>query len=140
MDVYPTLMELSGASMPSKQPLDGVSLAAVYKDPKATLKREAMCWHLPHYHHSTPASAIRRGDWKLIEFFETGSVELYNLKDDVGEKKNLAEKEPNRAKELKAALTEWRQKVNAQMPVPNPQYDPARAEEMAKGKGRKAQE
>jgi len=67
-------------------------------------------------------------------------VELYNLKDDLGEKQNLAAKEMGRAKELKTALAEWRQKVNAQMPVPNPNHDPKRADELAKGKGKKGQE
>ncbi|MCD6050227.1 MAG: atsA 22 [Verrucomicrobia bacterium] len=140
VDVYPTLMDLGGASAPPKQTMDGMSLAGMLKDPKANLKRDTLYWHLPHYHHSAPASAIRRGDWKLIEFYETASVELYNLKDDLGEKKNLADKEPQRAKELRTALAEWRQKVNAQMPVPNPNHDPKRADELAKGKGRKGDE
>lgn len=140
MDVYPTLLELSKTSAVVKQPQDGVSLAGVLKDPKAKLKRDTLYWHLPHYHHSTPASAIRQGDWKLIEFFETGSVELYNLKEDLGEQNNLAAKETSRANELKAALAAWRKTVNAQMPVPNPNQDPKRADEMAKGKGKKGQE
>ncbi len=140
MDVYPTLLELSKASAAEKQPQDGVNLAGVLKDPKAKLKRETLYWHLPHYHHSTPASAIRQGDWKLIQFYETDVVELYNLKEDLGEKQNLAAKEAGRTKELKTALAEWRQKVNAQMPVPNPNHDPKRADELAKGKGKKGQE
>ncbi|HEY1172566.1 MAG TPA: sulfatase [Verrucomicrobiae bacterium] len=140
MDVYPTLLELSKASAAEKQPQDGVSLAGVLKDPQAKLKREALHWHLPHYHHSTPASAVRKGDWKLIQFYETDKAELYNLKDDLGEKNDLAVKEAGRAKELKTALAEWRQKVKAQMPVPNPNHDPKRADELAKGKGKKGQE
>jgi uncharacterized sulfatase len=140
MDVYPTLLELSKASAAEKQPQDGVSLAGVLKDPQAKLKRETLYWHLPHYHHSTPASAIRKGDWKLIQFYETDKVELYNLKDDLGEKNDLAAKETSRANELKAALAAWRKAVNAQMPVPNPNHDPKRADELAKGKGKKGQE
>ncbi|MGV3753909.1 MAG: sulfatase [Verrucomicrobiota bacterium] len=140
MDVYPTLMDLGGASAPPKQTMDGVSLAGVLKDPQAKLKRETLYWHLPHYHHSTPASAIRQGDWKLIQFYETDKVELYNLKNDLGEKQDLVAKETGRAKEMKTALAEWRLKVNAQMPVPNPNYDPKRADELAKGKGKKGQE
>ncbi len=136
MDVYPTLLELSAATA-AKQPQDGVSLAAQFKNPTTALSRDTLFWHLPHYHHSTPASAIRRGDWKLIEFYESDTVELYNLKDDLAESKNLAKKEPARVKEMRTALADWRKQVNAQMPVPNPNYDPARASELAKGKGRK---
>ncbi len=140
MDVYPTLLELSKAPAAEKQPQDGVGLVGVLKDPMAKLKRDVLCWHLPHYHHSTPASAIRKGDWKLIEFYETGAVELYNLKEDLGEKNNLTAKEPERAKELKTTLAEWRKTVNAQIPVPNPNHDLKRADELAKGKGRKVDE
>ena len=84
--------------------MDGLSLLPVLRDRKATLQREALYWHLPHYHHSTPASAIRQGDWKLIEFFENSSLELYNLRDDLSEANNLAAKSPDRVKAMHAAL------------------------------------
>lgn len=134
MDVYPTLHELAGASASADQPQDGVSLAALLANPAAPLKRDTLHWHLPHYHHSTPASAIRSGDWKLIEFFEDSALELYDLRADPGEATNLAARDPARARELQAALASWRQRVGARMPVPNPNYDPARASQMAKGK------
>ena len=67
---------------------------------------------------TTPAGAIRAGDWKLVEFFETGKAELYNLKDDIGEKTDLAPKLPDRAKELHDQLAAWRKSVNAPMPKP----------------------
>ena len=134
MDVYPTFLELAAASASKRQPQDGVSLATLLTNPAAPLKRDTLHWHLPHYHHSTPASAIRSGDWKLIEFFEDGALELYDLRADPGEATNLAAREPARARELQAALAAWRQQVSARMPVPNPNYDPARANQMAKGK------
>jgi arylsulfatase A len=136
MDLYPTLMHLAGVALDDGDAsgLDGVNLAALLQDPKAGLSRDTLHWHLPHYHHSTPASAIRRGDWKLIEFFEGNELELYNLKADPGEKLNLAAMEKGRAGELRQALVEWRQKVGARMPVPNPNYDAARADELGKGK------
>jgi uncharacterized sulfatase len=134
-DVYPTLLELGGAPPPAGQPLDGVSFAGLLANPAATPKRDALHWHLPHYHHSTPASAIRRGDWKLIEFFETGAVELYDLGRDPGEQHDLAASESQRARELREALAAWRRGVGARMPQPNPDHDPARAGELAGGGG-----
>ncbi len=136
IDVFATLSELSnsaGKNMPS----DGVSLVPLLDDPKAALHREALYWHLPHYHHSTPASAIRQGDWKLIEFFESDSIELYNLRSDVGEKANVASTEASVANSLRGSLHNWRSRINAKMPVPNPNYDPARSTELGKGKDRK---
>jgi uncharacterized sulfatase len=114
-----------------------VSLAALLRNPSAPLSRDTLYWHLPHYHHSTPASALRRGDWKLIEFFEDNSLQLFNLRADPGEKTNLAAAEPARAKELQTALATWRQQVGARMPVPNPNHDPARANDLGKGGERK---
>jgi uncharacterized sulfatase len=138
IDLYPTLLQLARAPMP-KQPLDGVSLAPLLRDPRAMLNRDTLHWHLPHYHHSTPAGAIRRGGWKLIEFFETGALELYNLDADPGELNNLSASEEGRARELQAALAAWRREVGALMPVPNPAHDPARADELAKGRGGNAE-
>jgi uncharacterized sulfatase len=117
-DVHPTFLALAGAPMPPAGSLDGVSLAALLANPAAPLARDTLHWHLPHYHHSTPASAIRRGDWKLIEFFEDNSLQLFNLRADPGEQTNLADREPARLKELQAALAQWRKQVGARMPVP----------------------
>ncbi len=136
MDVHPTFVELAGAVTP-RQPRDGVSLATLLRNPSAPLPRHTLYWHLPHYHHSTPASALRQGDWKLIEFFEDHSLQLFNLRTDPGEKANLAAREPARAKELQAALAAWRKEVGARMPVLNPNHDPARATELGKDGGRK---
>jgi uncharacterized sulfatase len=133
MDVLPTFVKLGAAAMPASQPCDGVSLAAVFRDPAAALARDALHWHLPHYHHSTPASAMRQGDWKLIEFFEDRALELYDLKNDPGEQTNLATTESKRAKSMHTALQAWRKTVNAIMPVPNPDYDPAKADQLGKG-------
>src|SRR5436190_674683 len=83
--------------------------------------RQTFYWHYPHYHGSTwaPGSAIRDGDWKLIEFLEENTVELYDLKDDVGERTNLAAQNPERVKMLQAKLDAWRSKTGASMPKPN---------------------
>jgi arylsulfatase A-like enzyme len=135
LDFYPTILEMAGATRPAGHPLDGESLVPLLKDADS-LRRDAIFWHYPVYlepyndsqwpWRTTPAGAIRKGDWKLIEFFEDGRLELYNLKDDIGETNNLASAMPEKAKELHAALVRWRRDVNAPVPTtPNPEFDPA---------------
>jgi len=87
--------------------------------------RKAIYWHYPHYHGSgsRPSGAVRAGDYKLIEWYENGAVELYNLRDDISEKEDLAEKMPEKAAELKAMLAKWRKQVNAKMPASGPRDD-----------------
>jgi len=126
VDFYPTFMDIIGTGGDANHVLDSQSILPLLRQ-TGTLKRDAIYWHYPHYHHSRPAGAIRQGDWKLIEFYEDGRLELYNLKDDIGEKENLAAKMPEKAAELQGKLAAWRKSVGAKMPVPNPDYDPARA-------------
>ena len=71
--------------------------------------------------NATPSSSVRHGDWKLIEFFEDGHLELYNLNDDPGEEFDLSEKLPGKAWELKKVLNSWREDVDAQLPSDNPE-------------------
>ncbi len=124
VDLYPTLLELTGAKPGPGQVLDGVSYLPTLTGGKRD--RGPLFWHFPGYLGSgggtwrtTPAGSVRAGDWKLIEFFEGGRLELYNLKDDLGEKANLAAKMPEKAKELHAKLVEWRKQVGAKMPTKN---------------------
>jgi len=126
-DWYPTMLDLAGAKPLPSQVVDGVSLAPLLRGKEAP-KRDAIYWHYPHYHPggATPYSAIRAGDWRLVEFFEDSHVELYNLKDDVGESKDLATEMPEKARELRKKLAEWRTAVGAQMPAPNPTYEPSK--------------
>ena len=91
------------------------------------LERNTLGWFYPSYHHSTPAMALREGNLKLIEFFEDGRLELYDLSKDLGEKENLVELMPEKASELRARLSTMRQSVGARLPVPNPDYDPEKA-------------
>jgi len=127
-DLLPTFCQMASAKLP-RQPIDGSSMVALLEDPAATLARDAIYFHYPHYHHSRPASAIRAGDFKLIEFLEDGSLELYNLKDDIGESKNLAAANPQKAKQLQRQLAAWRERVGARMPTANPKFDPQRADQ-----------
>jgi len=103
--------------------MDGLSLVPLLKKPAAGLKRKALYWHYPHYYPTTsPVSSIRQDDWKLIEYLEDKHIELYNLKKDIGETNNLADKMPERAEELRKRLHSWRKSVDAQIPAPNPNY------------------
>lgn len=129
MDFYPTFLAAANVALPPGQPIDGVDLRPALRSPRTRLSRETLHWHLPHYHHSTPASAIRRGDWKLLEFFEDGALELYDLGSDIGETRNIAATFPERARALHAELKAWRREVQAQLPQRNPGFDPVRQEE-----------
>lgn len=124
-DFYPTFLEIAGAKAPDGYKLDGESIAPLIRDPrKAKLQRNAITWHFPGYlqaygpgnWRTTPAGAIRAGDYKLIEFFETDTIELYNLADDISESNNLAKSKPDIAARLHGQLKAWRQSVNAPMP------------------------
>jgi arylsulfatase A-like enzyme len=124
-DLYPTLLELAGVQPAPGQVIDGISLVPLFKQTGA-LKREALYWHYPHYSNQggRPGGAVRSGDWKLIEWYEDGQLELYNLREDLAEKNNLAGQRPEEAARLRRLLADWRKAVNAQMPTPNPDYDP----------------
>ncbi len=138
IDIYPTLLEMTETPLEKSRInlLDGVSITPVLRDPTASLEREAIFWHFPCFlqgtgdphggpFRTTPAGAIRKGDWKLIEWFESGRLELYNLKSDLSETTNLAESEPEKLMELHEAMLAWRREVNAPVPTtPNPKYDP----------------
>ncbi len=130
VDFYPTLAEIAGAQRPAGYTLDGESLVPLLRNPDAQLQREAIYQHFPGYlgflpgglqwrTTTTPVGAIQSGDWKLMEFFEDGRLELYNLRDDIGETNNLAEKMPDKAGELHARLAAWRASIQAPMPTRN---------------------
>ena len=123
-DLFPTLVEACGLRVPAGHAVDGASLVPMLKGGAAP-SREAIYWHYPHYHPggSTPHSAIRDGDFKLIEFFETGHAELYDLQADPGERHDLAGEKPEVAAKLKAKLKSWRESVGAQLPAVNPAHD-----------------
>jgi arylsulfatase A-like enzyme len=135
VDFYPTLCEIASAKPPKEQVLDGVSLVGLMTKGEPLAER-AIYWHFPAYlqaygpgqWRTTPAGAVQQGDFKLIEFFEDGRLELYNLAEDIGEKTDLAEKMPDKARQMHERLKAWRQRVHAPVPTErNPEYDPTGA-------------
>ncbi len=146
VDLLPTFCEMTGAPLPDKQPVDGKSLMPLFKG--ESLGQRTIFWHFPAYlqnydrfdqqrdplFRSRPCSVIRDGEWKLHEYFEDGGLELYNLAEDIGETKNLAESNPGKTRELHEKLKEWRTATNAPVPTEkNPEFD-AEAEKQALAK------
>ncbi len=121
-DLYSTLLAAAGAkrALDDQQRMDGTDLTRLLADPQARLDRTHLYWHYPHYYPtSTPCSAVRNRDWKLIEFYETGKVELYRLADDLGETHDRAADQPEIASQLREQLHGWLKSVKAQLPVRN---------------------
>jgi len=124
VDLYPTLLDLAGAKPQPGYPLDGTSyLGCLTGGGRTKLAREALYWHFPGYlgagknsWRTTPAGAVRCGQYKLLEFFEDGRLELYDLEADIGEQRNLAAEKPDLAKQLHGKLVAWRESIAAPMP------------------------
>lgn len=116
-DFYKTIVEMTGIPKP-QQLTDGKSLVPLLKQEK-DFERKALYWHYPHYspQGSAPASAVRSGDWKLIKNYETNRLELYNLKTDIGETKNLSEQNIEMKQQLESKLNEWLKEMDASIPV-----------------------
>ena len=134
IDLYTTLLEATKTKRPAKAQLDGSSLIPLLKDAEARLFRPALYWHFPAYlqgstrrhgpFRTTPSGAVRMGDWKLIEYFDDGTLELYNLTKDMGETSNLAKQQPKQTARLHAMLKAWRRATDAPVPTEtNPQFD-----------------
>ena len=122
-DFFSTLADALGQTDAPRH--DGVSLLPLLKNPKAPLNREALFWHYPHYYsRMTPASAIRAGDWKLIHYYEDNRMELFNLKNDPAENKNLITAQSAKAKPLREKLDAWRNETDAKAPTKNPDWRP----------------
>jgi arylsulfatase A-like enzyme len=124
-DFYPTLLEAVGLPLRPEQHVDGVSLGPLLRQ-TGDVPDRPLFWHYPHHGNQggSPGCSVRCGDWKLIEFFEDGARELYNLREDEGETNNLAESEPEKVAELAATLATWLADVEAKIPQPDPNFDP----------------
>jgi arylsulfatase A len=129
IDFFPTMLEMAGVKVDPNWAVDGLSLTPLLRG--GTLPREALYWHYPHYSNQggVPSGAVRAGDYKLIEFFEDGRLELYNLARDIREEDNLAQRDARRTIQLHGMLKRWRESVHATMAAANPKYDPKTADQ-----------
>ena len=136
IDFYPTILDAAGVDRPHDHTLDGESLLPLLKD-ETRINRNALFWHFPCYiGRGTPCSAVRSGEYKLIEFFEDQHVELYNLRNDVGETRDIAASLPQKRDELLSLLRQWQSATVAPIPrEPNPNFDPSTIRK-GKNKGR----
>ncbi|OPZ10074.1 MAG: Arylsulfatase [candidate division BRC1 bacterium ADurb.BinA364] len=119
MDFYPTMLELAGLAPRPEWHMDGASLAPLLQG-RGEPPRDALFWHYPHYSNQGgfPGGAIRQGDWKLIERYEDGRVHLFNLKDDPGERRDLASANPERVEAMRARLHAWYKETGAKFLEP----------------------
>ncbi|MEX2234610.1 MAG: sulfatase [Cyclobacteriaceae bacterium] len=123
LDFFPTFLDILEIKSMARK-LDGKSMLSTWLNPAATFDRGPVYWHYPHFSNQLgrPAGAIRNGKFKLVESYESGKIELFNLADDVEEKTDLSEKYPEKVKELLSDLRSWQKDVKANMPKPNPGY------------------
>lgn len=123
-DFFPTILEMTGIKDKQAKNKDGVSITSLITG-ENEIDREAIFWHFPHYSNhgmQSPGGALRSGDYKLLEYFENNTVQLFNLKEDIEEQHDLSLDEPEKVKELQSLLHDWRESVDAKMMEPNPEY------------------
>jgi arylsulfatase A-like enzyme len=148
IDFAPTVLDLTRQPLASGAVIDGRSYLPLLKGlASKELSERALYWHCPGYleatgnnagWRSTPGGVIREGSWKLIENFESNTIELYNLDKDLPETTDLSKQEPKIAASLVNKLRQWRKDLKAPMPAPNPDYqNPAAAKKKKKGAGAK---
>lgn len=120
-DLYPTILAITGSMIPDiEYETDGKNILPLLKNPDASTDKEFLFWHYPHYYETTtPVSAIRNGEWKLLKYYEDKHIELYNLTTDPGESNDVSTAFPTKAKELQLILSNWLVDVNAQLPARN---------------------
>lgn len=130
-DYYPTILEMAGLAARPEQHIDAQSLAPLLRG--GTRPQRPLFWHYPHYGNQgcSPGGVVRVGDFKLIEWFEDDRIELFNVRDDLGEWHDLAATMPDRAAQMRQQLHDWRKDVSAAMPTPNPDYQPGETKQNA---------
>jgi arylsulfatase A-like enzyme len=122
-DLYTTLLKMVGLPHDPVHVPDGIDLTPYLKQPSQAAEPRGLFFHYPHYYPTTsPVSAVRLGDWKLLQYYEDDRVELYNLVVDPGERSDLSKEKPAVADRLQQRLQNWLNEVGAQMPEPNPTW------------------
>jgi arylsulfatase A-like enzyme len=126
VDFLPTLMDIAGLT--SSYPVDGISFSRCFTDTGYIMPERPVFWHYPHFSNQNgrPSGAIRMGNYKLVESYETGKTELYDLKTDVSEINDLSSTETDKATALHEIFMRWRNEVGANMPLPNPKHYPVK--------------
>ncbi len=120
IDFFPTLGDTAGSELPQDRVIDGKSLIPLLTQ-KGSLERDAIFWHFPHYRGGiVPYSIIRNGEWKLIKRYEGKTFELFNLKEDIGEKQDLSKSRPEKVQELDDLLQTWLKQTGAKLPIAKP--------------------
>ena len=124
MDVFSTILDLVNISREGSE-TDGKSLRPAINGEKSKVERP-LFWHYPHYHTqgATPYSAVRLNQWKFYLFYEDNHTELYDLNTDLSEKNDISAQNPEKMKELNHLLKNWLKETNAQLPIPNTNFDP----------------
>ena len=123
MDLYPTILSYIGAPLKPKEHLDGVDIMPLLTA-SGTVADRPLYWHYPHYDETTPYSSVIVDGWKVIRYADDGRVELYDLNSDLMEKNDLAGVHPEKAQSLLKRLKDYLTEVDAQLALPNPEYDP----------------
>jgi arylsulfatase A-like enzyme len=125
IDLLPTILKLAHTPWTSQHSIDGVSLVPLLIG--QSISERPLFWHYPHYSNQggEPSAMIRRGDWKLIHYWEDGRNELYDLANDIGEQNDLSAKKPKRTEELWVELKQWLAATGAKIPLPNPDFQAA---------------
>ncbi len=136
VDYYPTFLEIAKGKKPENQILDGLTMVPALTQNEFDPEREIFT-HYPVYHHEQPMSALRKGDWKIVENLVTGEFYLYNLKHDINEMTDLKFSFPEKLTVMKMALQDWEARTNAQKPIPNPNFDVNKRYEWSKNPYRK---
>lgn len=131
IDLFPTFTKMANAQLPKNQAVDGQNIVNILLGQEEQTER-SLYWHYPVYHHATPASAVREGDWKLIYFYEDEQIRLFNLKEDVGEEADLAKTYPEKSQEMLKSLKQWLKETNALLPKQNPNFNSEKRYEWAR--------
>lgn len=118
-DFYPTFCEIAGINS-GTQNSDGLNLLSVIQHPNVKLPRESLFWHYPHYYiTTTPVSAVRLNEWKLLKYYENDKVELFNIEDDISESNDLSKENPEITEKMLKKLEQWLHETQASLPVSN---------------------